>query len=828
MKKKLIKILDYLIELGLLTIVFFTPIIFAVFKENYNVFLLEKIILVRILVIFILFFSVAKIFLAWRVETLRRNVSTMPRLVFLFIILLFFSYLISSLFSLSPAESWLGSYDRQNGSFTLISALLFFVLLIFHLDNHDKLCLRHNSGRESFKFLDQKLKRLIFTVLWSSALVSVYGILQYLALDPLNWIEPAYLTGRISSTLGQPNFLGQYLLLVIPLGVYGFFLTRNFWPRFFVGLLNFSLLISLVLTASRACWLGLIAEGVMFLFFKFKKKINLFYILGIILIIITLFFIFPDSFLKQRAQSIFNLSEGSNKIRILFYQAAWDDFKSADLKRKIFGYGPDTLSLVFEKYYQKDWGIYENLNSWPDRAHNIFLDNLLQFGIFGCLVFFSFLGYVFYIGYTSLRRFLYPLAPFPPTSPRPLLNRRGELKVGKGVAEFSSFPLYGLGEGCRAKRWRGEEEPVLIAALAALAGYLVSNFFSFSLIVDQIYLYIILAIIIYGASRRSSLIIQPSNHPTAQLTDQRGDHPWPLLVKGGGGFIILILLFIIGVNLVYFYNIKFWLADYYFMRAVKSEINNKCSLTIGEAIKPLELTPDVDYYQKSFFNYGINCFDKLSAADKALFPAQMLFYIREMEKNNLNFTDRLSIARGKIFLGEKINPKFYQQARKDYEDLVKRNPYITLTYQDWADLEIKIKNYNQAVVILKQGVAVAPSPDNSHLNDDHRRSVENELNNFYSKLGDAYFEKKDWPTARGYFKQALRFNPYQVLLYKKIADTYYAEKNLDQAIWYTRRGMMLSPRDPFWPEAISLLYKESGDKIKERELTALAEELKSH
>jgi O-antigen ligase len=804
MKKKIIKILDYLIELGLLLIVFLTPIIFATFKESYNIFLLDKIIVARVLIIFVLCCVTAQSLIRGlrRRDTFHEGAvpgtETTPRRekIFIFVALLFFSYLISSYFSLSPNISWLGSYDRQNGFYTLASGLLFFVLLIFHLDNQ------------------KKLKRLIFTVLWSSTLVSVYGILQYLALDPIAWNEPAYLTGRITSTLGQPNFLGQYLLLVVPLAVYGFFLARNFWMRFFIILLNFSLLISLVLTASRACWLGLIAEGVIFLFFKFKKKINLFYILGIILIIITLFFIFPDSFLKQRAQSIFNLSEGSNKIRILFYQAAWDDFKSADLKRKIFGYGPDTLSLVFEKYYQKDWGIYENLNSWPDRAHNIFLDNLLQFGIFGGLIFFSFLGYVFCIGYTSLRRLLYPPIPFSPTSPRTLLNRRGELKVGKGVAEFFTSPLSGLGEECRAKRWRGEEEPVLIAALAALAGYLVSNFFSFSLIVDQIYLYIILAIIIYGASRRSSSIIQPSNNLIVQLTSRRGDHPWPLLVKGGGGFIILILLFIIGANLVYFYNIKLWLADHYFVRVIQSENSNDCSLPLDDVSRSLNLTPDTFYYQKNFFSYGMNCFSQLSAQDKALFPAQLLFYIQEMEKNNLDFFNRLAIARGQAFLGEKINSGFYDVAEKDYENLVKQSPYITLTYQDWSEMEIKRKNYDQAIKILNQGISITPSPDNPHLNDDHRKSIKNELNNFYNKLGDVYLEKKVWPTARAYFNQALKINPYQVLLYKKIANTYYAEKNLDQAIQYTKRGAMLSPNDPAWPQALLLLNNEKSDKIK--------------
>ncbi|MBU4257251.1 hypothetical protein KKC04_02465, partial [Patescibacteria group bacterium] len=62
---RLTKILDLLIEAGWLAVIFFVPLYFAVFFKTNDVFELNKIILFKIFVLLLLFFSLFK--LIWNV-----------------------------------------------------------------------------------------------------------------------------------------------------------------------------------------------------------------------------------------------------------------------------------------------------------------------------------------------------------------------------------------------------------------------------------------------------------------------------------------------------------------------------------------------------------------------------------------------------------------------------------------------------------------------------------------------------------------------------------------------------------------------------------------
>jgi hypothetical protein len=52
-------------------------------------------------------------------------------------------------------------------------------------------------------------------LVWASAPVVLYGLLQALRLDPLAWQSDS--SSPILSTVGRSNFLGTYLVLIIPL-----------------------------------------------------------------------------------------------------------------------------------------------------------------------------------------------------------------------------------------------------------------------------------------------------------------------------------------------------------------------------------------------------------------------------------------------------------------------------------------------------------------------------------------------------------------------------------------------------------------------------------
>jgi O-antigen ligase len=109
-------------------------------------------------------------------------------------------------------------------------------------------------------------------------LVSLYALLQYLGLDFFLWSETPSVTGRAFSSLGQPNFLGHFLAINIPIIIFSLvFLTKKKFYKFLVFLVLLLNLSALVISLSRAAWLalffGLIFSFLVFLIIKKKKAL---------------------------------------------------------------------------------------------------------------------------------------------------------------------------------------------------------------------------------------------------------------------------------------------------------------------------------------------------------------------------------------------------------------------------------------------------------------------------------------------------------------------------------------------------------------------------
>lgn len=89
----------------------------------------------------------------------------------------------------------------------------------------------------------------------------------------------------------------------------------------------------------------------------------------------------------QRISSI-SLSERTAQTRLMAWEAAWQGFK----ERPILGYGAENYYVVFNKYFNPK--IYSHAGSriWFDRAHNIFLDHLINGGLIELILYIMFLG----------------------------------------------------------------------------------------------------------------------------------------------------------------------------------------------------------------------------------------------------------------------------------------------------------------------------------------------------------------------------------------------------------------------------------------------------
>jgi tetratricopeptide (TPR) repeat protein len=109
-------------------------------------------------------------------------------------------FILATITSVQPITSWWGSYQRGQGTYTNLSYLALFALIIGNLRTR------------------QQLQRLLTTVILTGVSVSMYGLVQHWGLDPLPW--KGNVITRISSTMGNSIFVAAYLIMVVPWVLY--------------------------------------------------------------------------------------------------------------------------------------------------------------------------------------------------------------------------------------------------------------------------------------------------------------------------------------------------------------------------------------------------------------------------------------------------------------------------------------------------------------------------------------------------------------------------------------------------------------------------------
>ena len=197
------KLNDFLIEATYLSIVFLIPVYFNFFFLSNDPFESSKMIIFRSLLFILLLLSVWKIsFLQNRKEILK---LVFKKYFFIPVILLLYMG-ISLTWSVNWSWSLFGSSFRQ---ISFINEIFFFLFLFLLFIN---LVLNNDKGKA--------YRRLFISISLSAFVVSLYAVLQYFGIDFLSWQEPAVITKRAISTLGQPNFLASFLLLSIPFTFY--------------------------------------------------------------------------------------------------------------------------------------------------------------------------------------------------------------------------------------------------------------------------------------------------------------------------------------------------------------------------------------------------------------------------------------------------------------------------------------------------------------------------------------------------------------------------------------------------------------------------------
>ncbi len=332
-------------------------------------------------------------------------------------------YSISTIFSVTPSISLFGSYQRLQGTYTTFSYLIIFFSIITNLRKREQ------------------INRLVTTVIFASLPISFYGFLQKYGRDPIPWGGNVQI--RIAANMGNSIFVAAYMIMVFPLTIgrliesFRAILKDNGTGEvkainsvkqiirgsiyLFIAVLQ---LIAIYWSGSRGPLLGLLAGSyimVLLLSLYGRQRWLTFTAIGLAIIGAIFLVVFNlsggplDALRKSPAIGRFGNLLNPESNSALVRQYIWEGTVKlagvhAPLKfpdgstdkfnflRPLFGYGPESMYVAYNQYYQPELGQVEKRNASPDRSHNETWDSIVITGLSGLLVYLSIFGAIFYYG----------------------------------------------------------------------------------------------------------------------------------------------------------------------------------------------------------------------------------------------------------------------------------------------------------------------------------------------------------------------------------------------------------------------------------------------
>jgi tetratricopeptide (TPR) repeat protein len=203
MRTKISAFCDKVMEAGWLLALVIVPLFFDVYSSR--VFEPDKIGLLRTIATFMVVAWLAKFAEEVLAGEGGRQVTGEPRALDRFLrtplvvptLLMAVVYILATITSVVPRISLWGSYQRLQGTYTTFSYMVVFLVILQTLRR------------------PEQVRRLLTTMILTSLPIALYGLLQHYHLDPLPW--GGDVVSRVASNMGNPIFVGAYLIMVVPL-----------------------------------------------------------------------------------------------------------------------------------------------------------------------------------------------------------------------------------------------------------------------------------------------------------------------------------------------------------------------------------------------------------------------------------------------------------------------------------------------------------------------------------------------------------------------------------------------------------------------------------
>ncbi len=249
-----------------------------------------------------------------------------------------------------------------------------------------------NNVNDEVQF--DSLIKLFFTI---STIIAIYALLQYYGFDP-------YLKelSSITSTIGQKNWISNYLALVFPV-IFSYFLLENIRKNKIIYYFLLSIFYTaLIICQSRGIWISISLTLIFAIYiiikFKlfeiFKRNKRWLIILFFTFLIITIIYSTDNPLNKsaitvpRRAISTFDEQDPSINTRLLMWKTTFNMIKD----KPLLGSGIGTFKMNYLDYqaeFLKDNPYYIKYSGKAGEAHNEYLQMWAELGVIGLGIFLS-------------------------------------------------------------------------------------------------------------------------------------------------------------------------------------------------------------------------------------------------------------------------------------------------------------------------------------------------------------------------------------------------------------------------------------------------------
>ena len=666
-------------------------------------------------------------------------------------------YVLATVLSVSPSTSLWGAWSRMDGTYTMLALVAFFLVLSWELRTA------------------AQVDRIVWAIVGTATLVASLGITERLGWSP--WlVSRPYGDWRIGATTGHPILLGSYLILTTALllgNIVQFWLSTRgrlgrteVWTLASLGVLLFVQLTAMLLTNARGPWLGLVAMVLVFVVVLFVKN-RRWGLVRLVMALLALGIVFQVGLSQRwiffdavsdlpylsRMADLTDMGSGSGRHRVVIWSAATDLVVNHPTitptpdrwhwARPILGYGPETLKWAFEAVFPAE---LRHLEPGPrvDRAHNVVLDLMVTTGVLGVLAFGSVVGvFLFYA--------------------------TRALKGAKLV----------------------EEQPMLVALIAAVAGYLVALMVGITSLTDQLVFWTVLALIVAttrgvpwleGAQRRRPV-------PVIEDTQDRGGTGLllPTLVSSAVALVAVAFSLYVNGNLVS--------ADLQSRKGVDLTLESRW----GEAASVLEgalHSPpllELNHWRLAGL-YAEQVLEEVVSTDQLgllELAGEHIEQARALAPASAAPHMKAGLIYG--YWALTLDPGKYGAAVQAFATAAVVSPNEVSIYNQWADLEAKSGNHEKAFVLLHRSLELDP-----------------EWAPTYHQMGKVYEMMAQPDETATAYRRSIELSPTFWEAYLDLAKVLVSSGNLVEARPYAEQFVQAQPAHWEGRFVVATLYRDLG------------------